>query len=73
MFVTGNECCCFHCMKYTVVLRDLEIGSLSPRIFETRTATGRENFACQDSGVSQVFIPIISNGEKVLSNVNVVV
>ena len=61
-------------MKYTVVLRDLEIlGSLSTRIFETRTATGREHFACQDSGVSQVFIPIISNGEKVLSNVNVVV
>ena len=26
--------------------------SLSTRVFETRTATGRENFACQDSGVS---------------------
>ena len=36
-------------------------------------ATGRENFACQGSGVSQIFILIISNGQKILSNVNVVV
>ena len=43
------------------------------RVFETRTTIGRENFACQDSGVSQIFILIISNGEKVLSNVKVVV
>ena len=42
-------------------------------VFETRTATGREHFACLDSGVSQIFILIISNGEKILSNVNVVV
>ena len=42
------------------------------RGFETRTATGRENFACQDSGVSQILVLIISNGEKILSNVNVV-
>ena len=28
------------------------LGSLSTRVFETRTATGREHFACQDSGVS---------------------
>ena len=47
--------------------------SLSTRVFETRTATGREHFACQDSGVSQIFILIIPNGEKVLSNVNLVV
>ena len=40
---------------------------------ETRTLTGRENIACQDSGVSQIFIFIISNGQKILSNVNVVV
>ena len=51
----------------------LEIGSLSTRVFETRTATGREHFARQGSGVSQTFILIISNGEKILSNVNVVV
>ena len=38
-----------------------------------RTATGREHFTCQDSGVSQIVILIISNGEKILSNVNVVV
>ena len=43
------------------------------RVVETRTATGRKNFACQDSGVSQIFILIISNGEKLLSNVKVVV
>ena len=49
------------------------LASLSTRVFETRTANGRENFACQDSGVSQIFILIISNGEKILSNVNVVV
>ena len=42
------------------------------RVFETRTATGRENFVCQDSGVPQIFILIISNGGKILSNVNVV-
>ena len=43
------------------------------RVFETRTATGRENFACQDSGVSKTFILIISNGKMILGNVNVVV
>ena len=49
------------------------IGSLSMRVFETRTAIGRENSACQDSAVSQIFILIISNGEKILSNGNVFV
>ena len=44
------------------------LGSLSTRVFEARTATGREHFALQDSGVSQIFIVIISNGEKILSN-----
>ena len=47
--------------------------SLSTRVFETQTATGREHFACQGSGVSQIFILIISNRETILSNVNVVV
>ena len=37
------------------------------------TATGKEHFASQDSVVSQIFILIISNGEKILSSVNVVV
>ena len=41
------------------------------RVFETRMATGREHVACQDSGVSQIFKLIISNGEKILRNVNV--
>ena len=49
------------------------LGSSSTRVFEMRTATGRENFACQDSGVAQIFVLIISNGEKILSIVNVVV
>ena len=86
------------------------------RVFDTRTATGREHFACRDRIVAQIFIllaPVvqrldnaiqrinhypadstvcfvntypldsviqplnnrgqISNGEKILSNVNVVV
>ena len=43
------------------------------RVFETQTATGREHFACKDRDVSQIFILIIPNGEKVLSKVNVVV
>ena len=70
--------------KETVVLRrwgssiqkfgginSMTLGSLSTRVFEMRTATGREHFAYQDSGVSQSFILIISNGEKILSNINV--
>ena len=28
---------------------------------------------CQDNGVSQIFIPSISNGEKILGNANAVV
>ena len=49
------------------------LGSLSTRVFETRTATGREQFAFLDRIVSQIFILFISNGEKVLNKVNVVV
>ena len=37
------------------------------RVFETRTATGRKNFAYQDRIVFQIFILLISNGEKILS------
>ena len=48
------------------------IGSLRMRVFEARTATGRKHFACQDSVVSQIFILIISKGEKIRGNVNVV-
>ena len=46
--------------------------SLSTRVFKTRTPTGRERFKCQDNGVSQILILIISNGEKILSKINVV-
>ena len=49
------------------------LGSLNTHVFETRTTTGRGHFACQDSGVSPIFIPSISNGEKILGNVNAVV
>ena len=42
----------------------LLLGSLSTRVFETRTATGREHFACLDRIVSQIFILLVSNGEK---------
>ena len=49
------------------------LGSLSMRVFETRTAAGKEHFGSQDSDVSQIFIVIISNQEKILSNVDVVV
>ena len=52
---------------------EFRIGNLSTGVFETRTANGREHLACQDSGVSLIFILIISNGENILSNVNVVV
>ena len=48
------------------------IGSLSTRVFETRTATGREHFACQDNVVPQIFTLIISNGEKILDVIVVV-
>ena len=43
------------------------------RILETRTATGSEHFSCQDRIVSQIFILLISNGEMILSKVNVIV
>ena len=49
------------------------IGSLSVRVFQAQTATGREDFACQDSSPPQSFILIICNGEEILGNVNVVV
>ena len=49
------------------------LGSLSTHVFETRTTTGREHFASQDSGVSQAFTLIIFNRETILINVNVVV
>ena len=48
-----------------------KLGSLSTRVLETRTATRREHFAYQGSDVSWIFILIISNGEKILINVNV--
>ena len=47
------------------------LGSLSTRVLETRTATGREHFAHQRSDFSRIFILIMFNGEKILSNVNV--
>ena len=49
------------------------MGSLSTCVFETRTATEIEYFVCEDRSVSQISILLISNGEKIVSNVNVVV
>ena len=49
------------------------LGSLSTRVFETRMANGREHFSCLESIISQILILLVSNGEKILSNVNVVV
>ena len=46
---------------------DLLLGTLSTRVFETQTATGREHDR-QDGGVSPIFILIIPNGEKILVN-----
>ena len=51
----------------------MTIGSLSTPVFEMRTATGSEYFACQDSGLSQIFKLRASNSAKVLSDINVVV
>ena len=48
-------------------------GSLSTRVFETGTATGSEYFARQVSGLSQLFKLRVSNSEKILSDINVVV
>ena len=42
-------------------------------VFETRTTTGIGHFVRQDIGVSQIFIPSISNGDKILGNANEVV
>ena len=49
------------------------LGSLSTHVFETRTATGKEHLAFEDPIVTHIFILLVSNGEKILSNVNVVV
>ena len=46
------------------------IGSFSTRVFETRTATGREHFACQDSGISQNILLTIPNGGKIPNNIS---
>ena len=40
---------------------------------EPRTGTGGKDFACQDSGLSQIFKLIVSTSEKILNNTNVVV
>ena len=49
------------------------LGSLSTRVFERRTATGRKHFACLDPLVTQIFILLISDKQKIPRNVNVVV
>ena len=46
---------------------------LARDVFESRTETGSEHFACQDSGLSQIFKLIVSTSEKILNNVKEVV
>ena len=76
---TGKVLYCVYKIIFTIGVnlkrhnRVYILGSLSTRVFETRTATGREHFACQESTVSQISILLVSNGEKILSNVNVAV
>ena len=68
--LAGNRVAALHWQPAFLWWEIISLGSLSTRVFsETQTATGRENFACQDSSVSQIFILIISNGEKLHSNV----
>ena len=43
------------------------------RIFEKWMATGSEYFVCQDSGLSQILRRIISNSEKILNDIYVIV
>ena len=38
--------------KELTEVTEQRLGSLSTRVFETWTSTGREHFSCQDSGVS---------------------
>ena len=42
-------------------------------VFEPWTETGREHFAHQGSGPSQIFKVIVSNREKILKNIHAVV
>ena len=50
--IVGNKTCDVtvdelkKCWKFETVLVSSSLGSLSTRIFETRTAAGREHFAC---------------------------
>ena len=39
---------------------------------EPPTGTGSKDFACQDSGLSQIVKLIVSSSEKILNNMNVV-
>ena len=57
----------------SVKIKQQLMGSLSTCVFETRTATEIEYFVCEDRSVCQISILLISNGEKIVSNVNVVV
>ena len=48
-------------------------GALAGDVFEARTETGSEYFACQDSALSQIFKLIVSTSQKILDNINAVV
>ena len=60
-----------HCFLVSSLLLPSSLRKLP--VFEPRTATGSENFARQDRGLSQIFKLIVSTSEKRLNNINVVV
>ena len=43
------------------------------RRFEPHTETGSEHFECQGGSLTQIFKVIVSDKEKILSNINVAV
>ena len=49
------------------------LGSLSTRVFDTRAATGREHFVCQDRIVAQIFIllaPVVQRLYNAIHRIN---
>ena len=62
----------FNSLLYKTNRFHVAVGLFSNRE-HVRTATGGEYFARQDSGLSQIFKLRVSNSEKILSDINVVV
>ena len=60
-------------MVIMMALLVLTLESFKHAAFLRRTETGILHFACQDSGLSQIFQLIVSASEKTLNSINVVV